>query len=165
MQRRRRPGQQRGGGGGSAAAARRRRAARRWRWQRVCSSGSAMAKCWRQRGGSGGSGVSTPAASSLAAAAAAWRQRGILLTRLERGPWCAVSIVMVVSGRGDLRSEVLGLMFLLRELGFFSSRARMTARPKFRVFAKKRVQKVRSFSNSEVFFLRIDNASVPCTIP
>ncbi len=26
---------------------------------------------------------------------------------------------MVVSGRGDLRSEVLGLMFLLRELGFF----------------------------------------------
>ncbi len=26
---------------------------------------------------------------------------------------------MVVSGRGDLRSEVLGLMFLLHEIGFF----------------------------------------------
>ncbi len=43
----------------------------------------------------------------------------------------------------------------------FPGQTRLTARPKFRVFAKKRVRKVRSFSNSEVFFLHIDNASGP----
>ncbi len=35
----------------------------------------------------------------------------------------------------------------------FPGQTRLTARPKLRVFAKKRVRKVRSFSNSEFFFL------------
>ncbi len=85
-----------------------------------------------------------------------------LLTCLERGPWCAVSIVMVVSGRGDLRSKVLGLMFLLRGLGTFFTTRTDDSKTQLRSFdwplVKNRVRKVRSFSNSEVFFLRIDNA-------
>ncbi len=52
-------------------------AARQQRWQR---HGRALAKAWQRRrecSGSGGSSVSTPAVSSLVAAAAAWHQRSI----------------------------------------------------------------------------------------
>jgi hypothetical protein len=50
------------------------------RWQRWQRRGRALAKAWRRRRercGIGGDSVSTPAASSLAAAAAAWGQRGV----------------------------------------------------------------------------------------
>jgi hypothetical protein len=131
------------------------------RWQRWQRRGKALATVWRRRrehSGSCGGGVSTPAASSLAVAAAAWHQRGILLTRLEHGPGCAVSIVMVVSGRGDLRSEVLGLMFLLHELGTFFVTRTDDSKTQVPSFCQKKGPKSPSFSNSEVFFLRIDNA-------
>jgi hypothetical protein len=68
---------------------------------------------------------------------------------------------MVVSGRGDLRSEVLGLMFLLRGLGIFFAMRTDNSKTQLRSFdwplVKNRVRNVRSFSNSEVSFC-IDNA-------
>ena len=148
----RRRRRQRGSGAVAVGSATVASAARWQRWQR---RGKALATAWRrrrERGGSGGGGVSTPAVSSLAAAAAAWRQCGILLTRLERGPWCAVSIVMVVSGRGDLRSEVLGLMFLRCALGTFFGTRTDDSKTQLRSFWGKKRRKSPIFFQLGSFF-------------
>ena len=152
-----------GGRGESAAAVTAARQQRGGGGQRDGGVGSASAAVAAPRqsvgdsvavaaGGSGGGGVSTPAASSLAAAAAAWHQCGILLTRLERGPWCAVSIVMVVSGRGDLRSEVLGLMFLRCALGTFFGTRTDDSKTQLRSFWGKKGRKSQIFFQLGSFF-------------
>ncbi len=107
--------------------------------------------------------VAAAAAAAVEATAAKARPRGsrhafvaraspsrLGFARFARFALAARATRFVMKGRGP-KFYVRCFCFVHSEL--FLGQTRLTARPKFRVFAKKRVRKVRSFSNSEVFFL------------